>query len=48
MERTLKTETLDLLRHHLFTLPALAKFALGMVMLVTIPRLCRSCMFPQP
>jgi Kef-type K+ transport system membrane component KefB len=42
----LKTETLDLLRHHLFTLPALAKFALGMVMLVTIPRLCRRVHVP--
>jgi Kef-type K+ transport system membrane component KefB len=32
---------LGLIRDHLFTLPVLAKFALGMVMLVTIPRLCR-------
>jgi Kef-type K+ transport system membrane component KefB len=32
---------LDFVRNHLFTLPVLAKFALGMVMLVTIPRLCR-------
>src|ERR1700719_4157437 len=31
---------MDSLRDHLIILPALAKFALGMVMLVTIPRLC--------
>ncbi|HEX3576280.1 MAG TPA: cation:proton antiporter [Rhodopila sp.] len=34
------------IRDHLFTLPALAKFALGMVMLVTIPRLCRRVRLP--
>ncbi len=37
---------LDLIRDHLFTLPVLAKFALGMVMLVTIPRLCRHLHIP--
>jgi Na+:H+ antiporter len=42
----LKPEILDFLRDHLVTLPALAKFALGMVMLVTIPRLCRRLHVP--
>jgi Kef-type K+ transport system membrane component KefB len=37
---------LGLIRDHLFTLPVLAKFALGMVMLVTIPRLCRHLHIP--
>src|SRR5271166_5494825 len=37
---------LDFLRHHLFKLPVLAKFALGMVMLVIIPRLCRRLHVP--
>jgi Kef-type K+ transport system membrane component KefB len=37
---------LDFVRDHLITLPALAKFALGMVMLVTIPRLCRRLHVP--
>ena len=37
---------LDFIRDHLFTLPVLAKFALGMVMLVTIPRLCRRLHVP--
>ena len=37
---------LDFLRDHLFTLPVLAKFALGMVMIVTIPRLCRRLHVP--
>ena len=45
-ERTLKPEILDFVRDHLITLPALAKFALGMVMLVTIPRLCRRVHVP--
>jgi Kef-type K+ transport system membrane component KefB len=38
--------TLDFIRDHLLTLPVLAKFALGMVMLVTIPRLCRRLHVP--
>jgi Kef-type K+ transport system membrane component KefB len=42
----LKPEILDFVRDHLITLPALAKFALGMVMLVTIPRLCRRVHVP--
>ena len=37
---------LDFIRDHLFSLPVLAKFALGMVMLVTIPRLCRRLHVP--
>ena len=42
----MRPQFLDLIRDHLFTLPALAKFALGMVMLVTIPRLCRRLHVP--
>ena len=37
---------LDFIRDHLFTLPVLAKFALGMVMIVAIPRLCRRLHVP--
>ncbi len=36
----------DFIRDHLLTLPTLAKFALGMVMLVTIPRICRRLHVP--
>ena len=36
------------LREHLFTLPSLAKFALVLVMLVAIPRLCRRLHIPAP
>jgi Kef-type K+ transport system membrane component KefB len=36
----------DFIRDHLLTLPALAKFALGMVMIVAIPRLCRRLHVP--
>jgi Kef-type K+ transport system membrane component KefB len=39
-------DSLGFIRDHLFTLPALAKFALGMVMIVTIPRLCRGLRVP--
>jgi Kef-type K+ transport system membrane component KefB len=35
------SDTISFLRDHLFTLPVLAKFAVGMVMLVIIPRLSR-------
>ena len=42
----MRPQFLDFIRDHLFTLPALAKFALGMVMLVTIPRLCRRLHVP--
>jgi Kef-type K+ transport system membrane component KefB len=37
---------LGFIRDHLFTLPVLAKFALGMVMIVAIPRLCRRLRVP--
>jgi Kef-type K+ transport system membrane component KefB len=37
---------LDLIRDHLFTLPVLAKFALGMVLIVAIPQLCRRLHVP--
>ncbi len=37
---------LDFIRDHLLTLPVLAKFALGMVMIVAIPRLCRRLHVP--
>jgi Kef-type K+ transport system membrane component KefB len=40
------SHTLDIIRDHLFTLSALAKFALGMMMLVAIPRLCRRLHVP--
>lgn len=40
------SETLVFIQHHLLNLPVLAKFALGMVMLVTIPRLCRWAQVP--
>ena len=36
----------DFIRDHLLTLPVLAKFALGMVMLVIIPRICRRLHLP--
>ena len=42
----MRPQFLDFIRDHLFTLPVLAKFALGMVMLVTIPRLCRRLHVP--
>ena len=42
----MRPQFLDLIRDHLFTLPVLAKFALGMVMIVTIPRLCRRLHVP--
>jgi Kef-type K+ transport system membrane component KefB len=42
----LRPHFLDLIRDHLFTLPVLAKFALGMVMIVAIPRLCRRLHVP--
>jgi Na+:H+ antiporter len=36
------SNTISFLRDYLFTMPVLAKFAVGMVMLVVIPRLCMS------
>ena len=44
----MSSHILGFLRDHLVTLSALAKFALGMVMLVTIPRLCRRLHVPVP
>jgi Kef-type K+ transport system membrane component KefB len=38
--------TISFIRDHLFTLPVLAKFAIGMVMLVAIPRLSRRLHVP--
>ena len=40
------SNVISFLRDHLFTLPALAKFALVLVMLVTIPRLSRRLHVP--
>ena len=42
----MRPELLGFIRDYLFNLPVLAKFALGMVMLVTIPRLCRRFAIP--
>jgi Kef-type K+ transport system membrane component KefB len=42
----MNAHVLSFIRDHLFTLPVLAKFALGMVMLVAIPRLCRRLHVP--
>jgi Kef-type K+ transport system membrane component KefB len=42
----MNSHILDFIRHHLFTLPVLAKFALGMMMIFTIPRLCRRLHVP--
>ena len=42
----MNTHVLSFIRDHLFSLPDLAKFALGMVMLVGIPRLCRRAHVP--
>jgi Kef-type K+ transport system membrane component KefB len=40
------SNTISFLRDYLFTMPVLAKFAVGMVMLVTVPRLCRRLHVP--
>ena len=37
---------IEFIRHHVLTLPVLAKFALGMAMIVVIPRLCRRLCVP--
>lgn len=37
---------INFLRDYLFTMPVLAKFAVGMVMLVVIPRLSRQAHIP--
>jgi Kef-type K+ transport system membrane component KefB len=42
----MRPHVLGFIRDHLSTLPVLAKFALGMVMIVAIPRLCRRLHVP--
>jgi len=42
------SNTISFLRDYLFTMPVLAKFAVGMVMLVIIPRLSRQLHVPVP
>jgi len=42
------SNTISFLRDYLFTMPVLAKFAMGMVMLVAIPRLSRRLHVPVP
>jgi Kef-type K+ transport system membrane component KefB len=42
------SHTISFLRDHLFTLPVLAKFAVGMLVLVAIPRLSRRVHLPVP
>jgi Kef-type K+ transport system membrane component KefB len=42
------SNTISFLRDHLYTLPTLAKFSVGMVMLVVIPRLSRRMHVPVP
>jgi Kef-type K+ transport system membrane component KefB len=42
------SNTISFLRDYLFTMPVLAKFALGMVVLVVIPRLSRRLHVPVP
>ncbi len=42
----MSTHILDTIRDHLLGLPGLAKFALGMAMLVIIPRMCRRLHIP--
>jgi Kef-type K+ transport system membrane component KefB len=37
----------EFIRDHLLTLPSLAKFALGLIMIVTIQRLCRRAHVPE-
>src|SRR4029077_5152833 len=44
--QTMTRRILDFIRDHLLTLPVLAKFALGMVLIVAIPRLCRRLHVP--
>jgi Kef-type K+ transport system membrane component KefB len=41
------THALEFVRHYVLTLSALGKFAVTMVMLVTIPRLCRRAHVPE-
>src|SRR5262245_58000766 len=44
----MRSDTISLLRDYLFTLPLLAKFAIGMAILVIIPRLSRRIHIPVP
>ena len=44
----MRSDTISLLRDYLFTLPVLAKFAIGMAILVIIPRLSRRIHIPVP
>jgi Kef-type K+ transport system membrane component KefB len=46
--RNMPSNMISFLRDHLFTMPVLAKFAVGMVMLVTIPRFSRRVHVPVP
>jgi Kef-type K+ transport system membrane component KefB len=45
--RTMPSNLIDFVRGHLFTLPVLAKFAIGMVMLVIVPRVSRRFHLPS-
>ena len=42
------SNTISFVRDYVFTMPVLAKFAVGMVMLVIIPRLSRRLHVPVP
>ena len=44
--RTMLSSSIHFVRDHLFTLPVLAKFALGMVMLAVIPLVSRRLHIP--
>lgn len=46
--RNMISNTVSFVRDYLFTMPVLAKFAVGMVMLVVIPRLSRRLHVPVP
>src|ERR1700756_5270914 len=46
--RNMPSNMISFLRDHLFTMPVLAKFAVGMVMLVIIPRFSRRVHVPVP
>jgi hypothetical protein len=37
----------DFIRDHLLTQPDLAKFALGLILIITVPRLCRLARMPR-
>src|ERR1700745_3627926 len=44
--RNMPSNTISFLRDYLFTMPVLAKFAVGMVMLVAVSRFCRRVHVP--